>query len=134
MGLRTLSIRLLLHVLMLVGYVHHSHAGDAEDFWIIPSSLQVFDDGSISLNSVHRKTDVPSDHSCHIYSILRMVFTIVMVALLLLLPQHMQVISGASEREKETKKQNRTSYQVETVERQQAPFRFLRIGRRSGHM
>ncbi|XP_067381012.1 low affinity immunoglobulin gamma Fc region receptor II-b-like [Channa argus] len=50
MGLRTLSVRLLLHVLILTGNVHHSHAGDAEDFWIIPSRLQVFDDGFISLN------------------------------------------------------------------------------------
>ncbi|KAF3698147.1 hypothetical protein EXN66_Car013828 [Channa argus] len=54
----------VLHVLILTGNVHHSYAGDA---------------------AVHRKTDVPSDHSCHIYSILRMVFTIVIVGLLLLL-------------------------------------------------
>ncbi|XP_033182412.1 low affinity immunoglobulin gamma Fc region receptor II-like [Anabas testudineus] len=35
--------------------------------------------------TVHTTTDVPSDHSCHTYLILRTVFTIVMVALLLLL-------------------------------------------------
>ncbi|XP_033182408.1 low affinity immunoglobulin gamma Fc region receptor II-like, partial [Anabas testudineus] len=35
--------------------------------------------------AVHTETDVPSDHSCHTYLILRTVFTIVMVALLLLL-------------------------------------------------
>uniref|UniRef100_A0AAQ6IHN2 Ig-like domain-containing protein n=1 Tax=Anabas testudineus TaxID=64144 RepID=A0AAQ6IHN2_ANATE len=38
-----------------------------------------------TVTAVHTETDVPSDHSCPTYLILRTVFTIVMVALLLLL-------------------------------------------------